>query len=98
MKTKLLVRDFFGSFSPLTSKVSKTKPKKVLICMIYYPDEKGRGGWADAALGAMCYNVAPNRLQAVIRKVFELATHQIQIDGTEVMGIYHALITILTFM
>jgi hypothetical protein len=33
--------------------VSKSKPKKLIICMIYYLDEKGGGSWADGALSAL---------------------------------------------
>lgn len=66
--------------------VSKTKPKKVVICMIYYLDEQSGGSWADGALAVMCYNWNPGKLQCAIRKVFELATSQIRIEGTEVVG------------
>lgn len=66
--------------------VSKTKPKKVVICMIYYLDEHAGGSWADGALSLMCYNWNPGKLQCAIRKVFELATTQIKIEGTEVVG------------
>lgn len=30
--------------------VGKKKPKKVLVCTIYYPEERASGSWADAAL------------------------------------------------
>jgi hypothetical protein len=61
--------------------VHKCKPRKVLVCMLYYPDQGqpdqkfftflsdqfpclvGRGGWADCALAAMGYNLAPERLR-----------------------------------
>ena len=33
--------------------VSKTKPKLVVVCMIYYLDVEGRGSWADATLSAL---------------------------------------------
>ena len=51
--------------------VSKTKPSKILVCMIYYPDESrsAMGSWADPALGAMGYDRDPSKLQALIRKV-----------------------------
>ena len=66
--------------------VSKTKPKKVIVCMIYYLDEEQNGSWADGALSAMCYNCNPGKLQCAIRKVFEHATSKISIPGTEVVG------------
>ena len=47
--------------------VAKTKPKKVLVCTIYYPEERASGGWADGALACLCYNINPGKLQAAIR-------------------------------
>lgn len=53
----------------------KTKPKKILVCMIYYPDENVHSpSWAGAALGATCYNSNPEKLQSLIKKAFEEAT------------------------
>lgn len=65
--------------------VSKRKPGRVVVCMIYYPDESGRGSWADPALRCMGYNCAPARLQCAIQKIFQLATSRIRIPGTEVL-------------
>ncbi len=54
---------------------SKTKPKKILVCMIYYPDEDvDSPSWASASLGVMGYNKDPKRLQGLIQKAFEEAT------------------------
>ncbi len=53
---------------------SKTKPKKILVCMIYYPDEKNVPSWANAALGALGYDQNPGKIQLLIRKFFEEAT------------------------
>lgn len=44
--------------------IGSTKPKKVVVCMIYYLDVHGRGSWADCFLSLMGYNIAPQRLQA----------------------------------
>jgi len=54
--------------------VSKTKPKMILVCMIYYLDEKMVPSWANASLGAMGYNQNPKKLQVYIRKIYEVAT------------------------
>lgn len=54
--------------------VAKTKPRKVLVCMIYYLDENNVPSWANTALGALGYNSDPERLQLLIRKVFEKVT------------------------
>eukprot|EP00982_Pelagococcus_subviridis_P010149 30972-Pelagococcus_subviridis.AAC.2 len=55
------------------------RPKKVVVCTIYYPDEArpAGGSWADAALCAMCYDRNPGKLQTVIRKTHEVATSRI---------------------
>lgn len=66
--------------------VSKQKPKKVIVCMIYFLDEEASGGWADGPLACMRYNSDPNKLQTMIRRTFELATKRIRISGTEVVA------------
>eukprot|EP00747_Dinoflagellata_sp_TGD_P171952 gnl/TRDRNA2_/TRDRNA2_207245_c0_seq1.p1 gnl/TRDRNA2_/TRDRNA2_207245_c0~~gnl/TRDRNA2_/TRDRNA2_207245_c0_seq1.p1 ORF type:complete len:338 (+),score=53.02 gnl/TRDRNA2_/TRDRNA2_207245_c0_seq1:64-1077(+) len=66
--------------------VGDRKPKKIIICMIYFLDEQSTGSWADCALSCMCYNCNPSKLQAAIRSVFRLATQNIRISGTEVVA------------
>ena len=66
--------------------VGKRRPRKILVSMIYYPDVNG-GGWADGALGALCYGTCPGRLQAAIRMAFEHGTRRIRIPGTEVVPV-----------
>merc|ERR1711972_637225 len=61
------------------------RPKKVVVCMIYFLDENG-SSWADQALAALDYNNDPARLQEAIRAVFRLATRRIRIRGTEVVA------------
>ena len=63
------------------------RPKKILVCMIYYPDENADGSWADATLAALGYDVNPRKLQLVIRRIFELATQQIVVPGSEVVAV-----------
>jgi hypothetical protein len=72
---------------------SKTKPAKILVCMIYYPDESNTPSWANASLGALGYNKNPAKIQLLIRKFFEEATSSIKITGTEVIPIplFHSL-------
>jgi hypothetical protein len=67
--------------------VTKTKPRKVVVCMIYHPDERAGGSWADGALCCLGYNCRPAKLQSIIRKGFELGTSRIRIEGTEVRGV-----------
>lgn len=53
----------------------KTKPKKILVCMIYYLDKDvASPSWAGGALSAMGYNRNPAKLQTFIKKAFEEAT------------------------
>lgn len=72
---------------------SKTKPKKILICMIYYPDEAQDSSWADTPLGALGYNSNPAKLQTIIKRMFEEATSRIRIEGSEVIPVplFHVL-------
>lgn len=65
--------------------VAKRKPKKVIVCMLYYLDEAPSGGWADNVLKILGYDRNPAKLQAVIKRVFELATSKIKLEGTEVV-------------
>lgn len=63
-----------------------SRPRKVIVCMIYYLDVHGRGSWADCFLQALCYDCNPSKLQSAIKRVFEIATSRIEIDGTEVVA------------
>jgi hypothetical protein len=56
--------------------------------MIYYPLEASSSkqtSWADLPLKLMGYNRFPGQLQTAIRKMYELATKQIQIPGVHVV-------------
>jgi hypothetical protein len=72
---------------------AKTKPSKILICWIYFPDEANTPGWAGPALGALGYNQNPAKLQALIRMVFQEAISKIRIPGSTVIPVplYHVL-------
>lgn len=65
--------------------IGKKRPKKIIICMIYYPDEKMTGSWADSMLGYLGYNDNPEKLQTAIQQIFMKATTQIKIHGTKVI-------------
>lgn len=49
--------------------------------MIYYPDENNVPSWANAALGALGYNMNPGKIQLLIRKFFEEATRWVNTFG-----------------
>jgi hypothetical protein len=68
--------------------VGKTRPKKIAVCMIYYPDVNPLNpSWADWALGALRYDKNPRKLQLLIRKTFERAVSEIKIEGVEVVHV-----------
>lgn len=77
----------------IESLTAKTKPKKILVCMIYYPDENNTPSWANRALGALGYNTNPGKVQLLIRKFFEECTSRIRIPGSVVVPVplYHSL-------
>lgn len=65
----------------------KRKPKKIGVCCIYYLDEVNGDSWANCALFCLCYCTCPSVLQYRIKLIFELATSEIRLDGTEVIPI-----------
>jgi len=67
--------------------ICKTKPRRVLVCTLYFLDEAETGSWADTTLGYLGYNSDPSRLQAQIRYVFQTATSTIELDGVEVVPV-----------
>ncbi|KAG9194793.1 hypothetical protein G6011_04828 [Alternaria panax] len=75
------VRDYIAHLT------AKTRPRAVIVCMIYFPLESGLGqtSWADAQLKALGYNIYPEQLQAAIRAMYEIATKDIRIEGTEIV-------------
>jgi lysophospholipase L1-like esterase len=64
---------------------AKTKPAKIIVCMIYYPDEKPSGGWADRVLGYLSYYSNPRKLQAAIQQIFIHAVSKISVPGVKVV-------------
>jgi hypothetical protein len=66
---------------------SKTKPRAVVLCMIYFPLEAqyGQKGWADLPLKALGYNSNPVKLQTAIRQMYEMGTKSVKVEGTEVI-------------
>lgn len=67
--------------------VSKRKPAAVIVCMIYFPDERTDvPSWANSTLGFLAYNSEPAKLQSFIRAVFDCATKQIDIEGSKTVA------------
>ena len=67
--------------------IGNKKPKKIIICMIYYPDMKMTGSWADKTLGYLGYNTDPKKLQKAIEQIFYHATCKIRIKGTKIVAL-----------
>ena len=65
----------------------KTKPRAVVLCMIYFPLEAqyGQEGWADLPLKALGYSRNPGKLQTAIRQMYEMGTKRVKVEGTEVI-------------
>jgi hypothetical protein len=82
-------RDMFGAKIQkyLERLTAQTKPRAIIVCMIYFPLESGLGqkGWADLQLRALGYNTWPTQLQAAIHSIYERATKKITVEGTQVV-------------
>ena len=71
----------------LNNLTSKVRPKKIIICTIYYPSEKKSGGWADMPLKLLGYDSNPQKLQTLIKQIFTRSTSTISLPNAEVMGV-----------
>lgn len=60
--------------------IARRVPRKIVISLIYFPDEKPSGGWADRTLGLLGYFKDPSFLQTVIRAIFDHAVRQIRLS------------------
>lgn len=67
--------------------IERQKPKKVVVCMLYYLDEKPGGSWADGVLGMLGYDKNPGKLQAAMRQIYAWGVRGIQIPGVEVVAL-----------
>lgn len=67
--------------------VSKTNPRAVIVCMIYFPLEArfGQQSWAELQLKALGYNLFPAQLQTAIKAMFEIATKKVQVEHTSII-------------
>merc|ERR1739841_341430 len=76
--------DIFGQRTQLYLEqlISKTKPRRFIVCMLYFLDEDTTvDSWAGMALSALGYNKDPTLLQLLIRTMYERATSCIQLEG-----------------
>lgn len=67
---------------------SQTKPAQIVVCVVYYPDERPSPGWAGPALSLLGYNQHPEQLQSLIRKAYaEISS----LPGSQVVPLFHVL-------
>lgn len=69
----------------LQTLTAERKPRCIACCMLYYLDESVGGSWADLVLRKLGYDTDPEKLQLIIREIFERATCQIALDGVDVV-------------
>lgn len=70
-----------------------SKPRCVVMCMLYFLDEVEGGSWADGTLSMLGYNKNPEKLQLIMKLVYERAIAQVRLAGTTVVPVplYEAL-------
>lgn len=71
----------------ITRLTANTKPRAVVVSMIYFPLEAqfGQQSWAEVQLKALGYNSYPTQLQTAIRAMYEIATKKIKVEGTQIV-------------
>jgi len=70
---------FCKTYGEYVHRLCRNKPKCAIVCMVYFPQHSlpGVSSWADTSLGLMGYNRNPEKLQRVMRAVFELGVKRI---------------------
>lgn len=61
------------------------RPKKIIVCMIYYPDELNTNSWASRTLNYLGYNRDPTKLQEIIRQIYKHAIMKITVPGIDIV-------------
>ena len=79
-----LFRDATIAF--LRKVIAQTKPRRIVLCMLYYLDETPGGSWADRTLGVLGYDKNPEVLQLIMRTLYERISSSITtVDGVPVV-------------
>jgi hypothetical protein len=81
--------DIFGKkiASYISKIVGDSKPKNIIVAMIYYPSLEKSGSWADPTLRAMLYDSDPRLLQKIIDLCFLNAVKTIDILGSKIIHV-----------
>lgn len=75
---KHLFRDDLKRY--INQMIEKTKPKLIVICSLYFPDETQTTSWAGTVLSLLGYNSRPERMQTAMKKVYEEGIKEIQLE------------------
>lgn len=71
----------------ITALTSVCKPKRVLVCMLYYPCQVPSDSWAGPLLGYLGYNCNPSKLQGIIRSLYEAGASKVQVPGLDIVPV-----------
>jgi len=66
---------------------SRTKPRLIVVCAIYFFSMTPDGSWAYGPLGTLGYDRDPTKLKALIRHIFAEATSKIEVEGVPVLAL-----------
>lgn len=75
---KRLFRDDLKRY--INQLIEKTKPKLIVICSLYFPDENQTSSWAGIVLYLLGYNSHPERMQTAMKKVYEQGIKEIELE------------------
>jgi len=71
-----------------TVMAGRAKPRRVVVCSLYYLDVVPGGSWADTTLRLLGYDANPAKLQAAIAAIHEFAHRTLtSVDGVEVVAV-----------
>lgn len=80
---RALFRDDLELYIAMLTK--RTKPRVVIVCMLYFPDEEDAPSWASHTLRALRYNGRPSRMQEAMKRVYATAVTQIAVADCRIM-------------
>ena len=63
------------------------RPRAIAVCMLYYLDETPGGSWADSVLQKLNYNKDPEKLQLMMRKLYEVATSKVAVGDIPIVPV-----------
>ena len=66
--------------------VREGKPRLVVLCGLYFPDEAPQQSWASFTLGVLLYGTRPQRMQEVMRAVFE-QMKSVRVEGVKLVHV-----------